>query len=324
MSIRFDAAARRAIDLAMAEVERLGHDSLDTGHLLIGLIGAGAAAADALAAARVSPPDLERRVRAELSGPTPGADASAADADPATEAILQRAAALADARGGAAVTDLDILRATLERGDTLAGRLLEAAGVDGAVLASRAPAASPRAASAPGSRAGAVRGAIATVRVGIGYDSHRFAPGGPMRLGGIDLPGDEHLAGHSDGDAVAHAITDAVLGAAGAGDIGEMFADTDPANRGRDSLGMLAAAVARVRGAGWRVQQVDVTVVAERPRIGPHREPMRAALARSLGIAPADVGVKGKSNEGMGWIGRGEGVACVAVATLVADGAQSG
>src|SRR5687768_14464491 len=107
MSIRFDAAARRAIDLAMAEVERLGHDSLDTGHLLIGLIGAGAAAADALAAARVSPPDLERRIRAELSGPTPGTDASAADADPATEAILQRAAALADARGGAAVTDLD-------------------------------------------------------------------------------------------------------------------------------------------------------------------------------------------------------------------------
>jgi 2-C-methyl-D-erythritol 2,4-cyclodiphosphate synthase len=145
-----------------------------------------------------------------------------------------------------------------------------------------------------------------------------------MCLGGLALPLDEHLAGHSDGDAIAHALTDAVLGAAGAGDIGEMFADTDPRNRGRDSVEMLAAAVARVRAAGWRVQQVDVTVVAERPRIGPHREAMRDVLAAALGVVPADVGIKGKSNEGMGWIGRGEGIACIAVATLVPDGAQGG
>ena len=154
-------------------------------------------------------------------------------------------------------------------------------------------------------------------RSGIGYDSHRFAPGGPLVLGGVEIDADVHLRGHSDGDAIAHAVTDAVLGAAGAGDIGEMFSDTDPANRDRDSLEMLRAAVARIRAMGLAVHQVDVTAIAERPKIAPHREAMRAALAAALGIAPAQVSVKGKTNEGMGWIGRGEGIACVAVATLV-------
>ena len=126
-----------------------------------------------------------------------------------------------------------------------------------------------------------------------------------------------HLVGHSDGDAIAHALTDAILGAAAAGDIGEMFADTDPANRGRDSIEMLRAAVARVHERGWRVQQADVTVIAERPKIGPHRAAMREVLASALGVAADAVSVKGKTNEGMGWIGRGEGLACIAVATIV-------
>jgi 2-C-methyl-D-erythritol 2,4-cyclodiphosphate synthase len=155
-----------------------------------------------------------------------------------------------------------------------------------------------------------------TARVGIGYDSHRFAPGGPLVLGGIRIPGDTHLAGHSDGDAVAHAITDALLGAAAAGDIGEMFSDRDPANKGRDSLEMLQAAVERLRTMGYAPQQVDVTVVAERPRIGGHRDAMRAAIAQALGVAADAVSIKGKTNEGMGWIGRGEGLACMAVATV--------
>jgi 2-C-methyl-D-erythritol 2,4-cyclodiphosphate synthase len=137
-----------------------------------------------------------------------------------------------------------------------------------------------------------------------------------MRLGGCDIPGDYRLVGHSDGDAIAHAITDAVLGAAAAGDIGAMFADTDPANRGRDSLEMLGAAVGRIASLGWRVAFVDVTVVAEWPKLSPHRDAMRAALAPVLGIGAEAVSVKGKTNEGMGWIGRGEGLACIAVATL--------
>ena len=155
-----------------------------------------------------------------------------------------------------------------------------------------------------------------TTRAGIGYDSHRFAPGGPLRLGGVDIPSDVHLEGHSDGDAVAHAITDAVLGAAGAGDIGEMFSDRDPANRGRDSIEMLRAAVARVATLGWVIANADVSVVAEQPRIAAHREAMRAVLAGALGVAAADVSVKGKTNEGMGWVGRAEGLACIAVVTL--------
>lgn len=153
-------------------------------------------------------------------------------------------------------------------------------------------------------------------RVGIGYDSHRFAAGGPLVLGGCRLPADVHLSGHSDGDAVAHAVTDAVLGAAGAGDIGELFPDTDPANRARNSLDMLRSAVLRVRALGLAVVQVDVTVIAEHPKIAPHRTAMRAALAGALGVRDEDVSVKGKTNERMGWIGRGEGVACVAVASL--------
>lgn len=155
------------------------------------------------------------------------------------------------------------------------------------------------------------------MRTGIGYDSHRFVPGGPMRLGGVDIPSEVRLTGHSDADAVCHALTDAILGAAGLGDIGSMFPDTDPANKGRDSIDMLARALARVQDErALRVVQVDVTVIAQRPKIGPHRDAIRACLAATLGVAPGDVSIKGKTNEGMGWIGREEGLACIAVATL--------
>jgi len=157
---------------------------------------------------------------------------------------------------------------------------------------------------------------VSLARVGIGYDSHRFAEGGPLVLGGLQIPSDVHLAGHSDGDATAHAITDAILGAAALGDIGAMFSDQDPANKGADSMKMLFAAVKRLHKAGFAPRNVDVTVIAERPKIGPHRDAMREALARVLEIGPELVSVKGKTNEGMGWIGRGEGLACIAVATI--------
>ena len=156
----------------------------------------------------------------------------------------------------------------------------------------------------------------ALLRVGIGYDSHRFAAGRPLVLGGVQVPSELGLLGHSDADAVCHAITDAVLGAAGLGDIGEMFPDTDPSNKDRDSIGMLEAAISRISSAGYAVNQIDVTVVAETPRLLPYREKIRARLATALGIDSASVSVKGKSNEGMGWIGREEGLACIAVATL--------
>jgi 2-C-methyl-D-erythritol 2,4-cyclodiphosphate synthase len=153
-------------------------------------------------------------------------------------------------------------------------------------------------------------------RVGIGYDSHRFAQGDGVLLAGVKIPGDVRLTGHSDGDAVAHAVTDAILGGAGVGDIGEMFPDSDETNAGRDSMEMLRLAVKRVKDAGWTAVQLDVTVIAEKPNLIRHRDKMRAKLAGALGTEMSAVMVKGKTNERMGWIGKGRGLAVMAVATL--------
>jgi 2-C-methyl-D-erythritol 2,4-cyclodiphosphate synthase len=153
-------------------------------------------------------------------------------------------------------------------------------------------------------------------RVGVGYDSHRFAPGGPLILAGISIPFDFSLVGHSDGDAVAHAVTDAILGAAALGDIGEMFPDTDPKLQGANSMEMLRAAVNRASKEGFGVLNADVVIITETPRIGPYRDVMRSALAVALGVPMSDVSVKGKTNERMGWIGRGEGLACIAMVAV--------
>ena len=160
-------------------------------------------------------------------------------------------------------------------------------------------------------------GAPSLVRVGVGYDSHRFSPDGtPLVVAGVRMPGEARVDAHSDGDVAAHALTDALLGAAGLGDIGELFPNTDAANAGRDSLDMLRLAAERVRAAGWSVVNADVVVVAERHRVGPHRAAMRERLADALGVSPDAVFVKGKTNEGLGWIGAGQGLAAHAVAAL--------
>ena len=153
-------------------------------------------------------------------------------------------------------------------------------------------------------------------RVGIGYDSHRFAEGTGVVLGGVRIPAPFKLVGHSDGDAIAHALTDAILGGAGVGDIGELFPDSDPANKGRDSIEMLHLALHRVRAAGWTPVQADISVICERPKVGPYREEIRASLARALGVETSAVMVKGKTNEKLGWIGKEKGLAVIAVATL--------
>ncbi len=154
------------------------------------------------------------------------------------------------------------------------------------------------------------------IRVGIGYDSHRFVPGRRLVLAGQHIVHDFGLAGHSDADAVAHAIIDALLGATGAGDIGQLFPDTDPRWRDADSLMLLHTVVQLLRDRGADPVHIDVTVIVEQPRIGPYREAMSTALARVLGVTDSSVSIKGKSNEGMGWIGRGEGLAVIAVATV--------
>ena len=153
-------------------------------------------------------------------------------------------------------------------------------------------------------------------RTGIGYDSHRFAPGRRLVLGGITIPHPEGLAGHSDADVVAHALIDAILGAAGAGSIGVLFPDTDARWKDADSMVLLRAACDAVQQQGFGFVQCDVTVIAESPKIAPHAAEMAARLAEVLGAAPGDVNVKGKTNEGMGFIGRREGMAAIAVATL--------
>lgn len=155
-------------------------------------------------------------------------------------------------------------------------------------------------------------------RVGIGYDSHRFVAGRPLVLGGVRVPHSHGLAGHSDADAVAHAVTDAILGAAGAGDIGRLFPDTDPRWRDADSMDLLVRAHEAVRLRGYACRQADVTVIAEQPRFGVHAEAMAGNLARCLGLAPGEVSVKAKTNEGMGFVGRGEGLAVIAVAVVEA------
>jgi 2-C-methyl-D-erythritol 2,4-cyclodiphosphate synthase len=155
-------------------------------------------------------------------------------------------------------------------------------------------------------------------RVGIGYDSHRFVAGRPLVLGGQRIPHALGLAGHSDADAVAHALTDALLGAAGAGDIGRLFPDTDPRWKDADSMQLLATAYGVVRGRGYALVQADLTIIAEQPRLAPHVDAIAAALAAVLGVTAGDIGVKAKTNEGMGFVGRGEGLAVIAVATLEA------
>ncbi len=154
------------------------------------------------------------------------------------------------------------------------------------------------------------------IRVGIGYDSHRFVEGRPLVLGGQRIAHDRGLLGHSDADAVAHALIDAMLGAAAAGDIGRHFPDTDPRWKDADSMALVAAAHEIVAGRGFQLVQADVTVITERPKLGPHLVAMGDALAARIGAAPDSISVKAKTNEGMGFIGRGEGLAVIAVATL--------
>jgi 2-C-methyl-D-erythritol 2,4-cyclodiphosphate synthase len=150
------------------------------------------------------------------------------------------------------------------------------------------------------------------VRTGIGIDSHRFAPGRRLVLGGVEIPSELGLDGHSDADVLTHAIVDALLGAAGLDDIGKHFPDTDERWRDADSMDLLRAVLGDVAAAGWAVAHVDATVMLERPRLAPHRDAIRDSLAAVLG----SVNVKFTTGEGMGFVGRGEGAAALAVATL--------
>jgi len=162
----------------------------------------------------------------------------------------------------------------------------------------------------------ATNGRVAAIRIGNGYDLHRLVAGRRLILGGVAIPFDKGLDGHSDADAVCHAVTDAILGAASAGDIGRHFPDTDAAFKDANSIELLQRAVAVVRGAGYAVSNIDVVVIAQQPQLSPHIDAMRASLARALGIEPQQVSVKGKTNEGVDSVGAGESIAVHAVALI--------
>ncbi|MFQ5411414.1 MAG: 2-C-methyl-D-erythritol 2,4-cyclodiphosphate synthase [Phycisphaerae bacterium] len=153
-------------------------------------------------------------------------------------------------------------------------------------------------------------------RVGIGTDLHRLAPGGPLRLGGVDVDFDRRLSGHSDGDVVLHAITDALCGAAGLPDIGEHFPDGDPQQAGRDSGDLLTHVVEEIERLGYAVANVDVVVHAERPKLSAYKAAMQARIAELVRVPADRVGIKAKTNEGLDAIGRGEAIGCTAVAGL--------
>ncbi len=158
--------------------------------------------------------------------------------------------------------------------------------------------------------------APATLRIGQGQDIHAFAPGRPLWLGGIEIPHDQGLAGHSDADALVHAVMDALLGALALGDIGMHFPDTDPAYRGVSSMALLARVRNLVEERGYRVVNLDTMICCERPRIGPHREAIRASLAAALGIDPGAVSVKAGTREKFDAVGRGEALECHAIVLL--------
>jgi 2-C-methyl-D-erythritol 2,4-cyclodiphosphate synthase len=151
---------------------------------------------------------------------------------------------------------------------------------------------------------------------GIGYDCHRLVAGRRLILGGVEIPHDRGLEGHSDADVLTHAVIDALLGAAGLGDIGEHYPDTDERYRDADSLALLASTVTSVIAAGLEIVNVDCTVVLETPKLGPHRQAIRERLALTLGLPVQHVNVKATTGEGMGFVGRGEGIAALAIASL--------
>lgn len=162
-----------------------------------------------------------------------------------------------------------------------------------------------------------------SARSGIGYDSHRFEEGRPLVLGGVEVPGAERgLTGHSDADALTHAIIDALLGAAGLGDIGQHYPDTDERWKDADSIVLLGEVCGFLSEHGWTVRHLDATVLCEAPKLGRHRDAMRVSLADAVGLAALEVNVKFTTNEGMGFVGRGEGIAALAVATVERDEAD--
>ena len=305
---RFTPQARRAIFFARHEAGWAGHRKIEARDVLAGLAHEWAELRGALHL-RVHP------VREEKQSPRPGSKRHAAGParrgsrrrampfSDGSKKVFRRTLEFAEQRRSRAIT-LQHLLVALARQDPAIGRLLTKNRLNPEGLASPDEQAA-RPVSAP------------PVRIGIGYDYHRLVEGRKLVLGGVEIPFHKGLAGHSDGDVLTHALCDALLGAAGLGDLGQHFPDTDPQWEDVSSLELLARVAELVGEKGLRVAQVDSVVVAQEPKLAPHFARMRESLARALGLEPAQVNVKAKTTEGLEAVGRGEAMAAQAIVLLV-------
>lgn len=319
---RLSTYARHSILLAHREAVVRRTSEIDTEHMLLGLLRVGQGEAyQVIKDLGVDPEHLRLVLGQQLSGPE--SDETLCDVSFTGDVLeaLGLSAAQADAEGVAEINTGYLLLGLVSIGQGLAHDVLAAQGVSEQSAQEAIRATERVQVAAREGREGKERDVghpppAPQLRVGLGYDLHRLVGGRPLRLGGITLDYPKGLAGHSDADVVLHAIADALLGACALGDIGQHFPDTDPAYVGADSRKLLSTVVAMVKKQGFAVVNVDVTVIAEEPKIGPNRDAMRQALAQILGMSVEAVSVKAKTNEGMGGIGRGEAIAALAVALV--------
>lgn len=290
---RFTDPARRAIFFARQEAEQNRHKQIETTDLLSGLAQEWSELCEALP---LNPRSREPRKRRRAQRKSPQKEISFSDA--AKKAFVC-AVRYAEETKSASITTRHLL-VGLAREDARLARLFARRRVDPKMLPS--PEGEER-----------ERGAAGLTRVGLGYDYHRLVEGRKLVLGGVEVPFAKGLAGHSDGDVLTHALCDALLGAAALGDLGQHFPDTDPQWKDASSLELLARVVKMLADRGLRVAQVDTVVMAQEPKLAPHFSAMREALARALGVEPAQVNVKAKTTEGLEAVGRGEAMAAQAI-----------
>jgi 2-C-methyl-D-erythritol 2,4-cyclodiphosphate synthase len=304
---RYTEAARRAIFHARDGAVRDGDSRIRLVHLLAGI--------EREIPAILCQAGLSRQFLAELrgsgefsrAGSRPQPPSSEVPLDEPAKHALRMAVDFADQFHSGSVSALHLLLAVCQADAKLKGRLVEG-GFDEEKLHSLA--------ELPGEWELAASGLRDRRRSGIGYDLHRLEPGRRLVLGGIELPFDRGSVGHSDGDVLSHAICDALLGAAGLGDIGTHFPDTDPKWKGVSSLLFLEHVRRLLDERGLQIVHIDAVVIAERPRLGPHFSAMREVLARALGTSPEQINLKAKTHEGLGELGRSEAIAAQAIATL--------
>jgi 2-C-methyl-D-erythritol 2,4-cyclodiphosphate synthase len=317
---RFTEKARRVIFYARYEASQYGSPAIETEHLLLGLLRE-----DKFLAAKFLKSHTPRSIRQEIEARTGVREristSSEVPLSMESKRILARAAEEAAGLGDKHVDAEHLFLAILQEAKSFAAQILAACGLRYAeareLVAQLRPDQSRQRASHPANIEEVDEQSRAVPRAGMGYDLHRLEPGRKLMLGGIEVPFDRGSVGHSDGDVLIHAICDALLGAAGLGDIGTHFPDTDAKWKNASSLQFLEHIRGLLAQNGLSISHIDTVVIAERPKLGPHFPGMREAMSRALGIETRQINLKAKTNEGVDAIGRGEAIAAQAIATLI-------